>query len=154
MPSHQPCIIQTETHDRPPTAWQLHSRAKLQEKADTLWKHPKKCKKPTPAATKLHSIKWALSLEQVVKTDLPRQLNHLQIPRAQTFISVDRPAGYLVTKTASVSVKWTMPQVKLYALPPQLKVLVHQLCQAAPVSALESCPEGRTVSVLPLEMLP
>ena len=36
-------------------------------------------------------------------TYLPRQLNHLEIPRTQTVIGVDRPVVYVVTLTVSLT---------------------------------------------------
>lgn len=75
-------------------------------------------------------------------THLPRQLNHLEIPRAETVISVNRPVDrglMLAVNTASVE---CMPQIKTCRLPAQLQVLVHQLSQAAPVFVPESRPVG------------
>lgn len=75
-------------------------------------------------------------------THLPRQLHHPEIPRAETLVGVDRPVACVVTLALSATVTWMWMFV-----PPQLKVLVHQLCQAAPVSVLQSRPEGGTFSV-------
>lgn len=78
---------------------------------------------------------------------LPRQLNHLEIPRAQTAFSVDSPVRNVVALAGRVSAIWMMPRSKIFSLPPQLKVLVHQSCQAAPVSVLQGRPEGSTFSI-------
>lgn len=99
MRPHQSCIIQTQTHDSPPTAWQLYRWAKLQDKAKPLWMHKTKS---TPAGTERRSITHAPSSQQVVSAYLLRQLSHLEIPRAQTVISVDSPVGYVVTKAECI----------------------------------------------------
>ena len=78
---------------------------------------------------------------------LLRQLNHPEIPGAQTVVSVDSPVRTCcVTLAVSDTVTWK-PHIKMYCLPPQLKVLVHQLRQTAPVPVLQGRPEGGTFSV-------
>lgn len=46
-----------------------------------------------------------MQVEEHFSTDLPRQLNHLQVPRTQTVISVHRPVGYVVTVAKNVPVE-------------------------------------------------
>lgn len=46
-----------------------------------------------------------------------------------------------------------MPLVKIGGLPPQLEVLVHQLCQSVPVFVLQSCPENRKSPLSPPKLI-
>lgn len=79
---------------------------------------------------------------ETLSTYLPRQLNHLEIPGTQTVISVDSPVGHTVKVSSEYK---CIVRVSDLSIPSQLKVLVHEPCQAAPVSVLKSHPEGRSV---------
>jgi len=113
--------------------------------------------------TGIDVLRWTIPL----RTYLLRQLNHLEIPRTQTLICVDGPVGNAVTSAASVTpaprIKHMCVYIYIYTyiyvciythvyvyiyiqgLPPEIKVLVHQLSQTLPVSVLKSRPEGEDI---------
>lgn len=135
--SYQFSIIQTQTHHSAPAAWQLHRRAELQDKANPAWLQKQE---DLPAAK--HPIKHAPRCQQLGSTNLLCQLDHVEIPGAQTVVGVDSPVGHVVSSDVSASVtRRARVKMCMYS-PPQLKVLVHQLGQSAPVLFLESRPEG------------
>lgn len=88
-------------------------------------------------------LKKKKKVQPVGAAYLPRQLDHLEIPRAEAIISVHSPVGQLAIQDVTLT-KVTSLRPEKEDLPSQFKVLVHQPCQSVPVFVLQSHPEKRT----------